>query len=181
MSSLVVRLWRYYNTPTGKKMFRYTMVSVISTGVSTVVLLVVYGVLRVWSEVPSALFGNVVATVPSYYLNRRWAWGKTGRSHVRREVIPFWTLSIAGILLSIATESEARHIGIAHFDHHHAIRTVLVLGANLLAFGILWIVKFLVFNRLFHVPGAHGVQTSPDAETIAGEELVEAELSRGSS
>ena len=180
MSSLVVRLWRSYNTPAGKKMFRYTMVSVISTGVSTLVLLIVYGVLRVWSEVPSALFGNILATVPSYYLNRRWAWGKTGPSHVWREVVPFWTLSIAGILLSVATESEARHVGIAHFDHDHAIRTVLVLGANLLAFGVLWIVKFLVFNRLFHVPGAHGV-TAPPSGTTADGELVEARLSRGSS
>ena len=169
---VVLRLWRFYNTPAGKKMFRYTMVSVISTVVSTVVLLLVYGVFRVWTEVPSSLFANMVATVPSYYLNRSWAWGKTGRSHVRREIVPFWTLSIAGMLLSIVTESEARHIGIAHFQSHHLVRTVLVLGANFLAFGILWVLKFLAFNRLFkHAHTTTGKGTSP---SDGGSELVDA-------
>jgi putative flippase GtrA len=173
MVDLVVRLWRYYNTPTGKKMFRYTMVSVVSTAVSTLVLLLVFGVFRVWTEVPSALFGNIVATVPSYYLNRRWAWGKTGRSHLWREVVPFWTLSIAGILLSIATESEARHIGLAHFNHDHVIRTGLVLGANIVAFGVLWVIKFMAFNKLFHVPHPHGHAHHAETET-EDTELIEA-------
>ena len=116
-------------------MFRYTMVSVISTGVSVAVLALVYGVFKVWTEVPSTLFANGVATVPSYYLNRTWAWGKTGRSHIRREVLPFWGLSIAGMLLSIFTSSLARSIGVGHFAHHHLIRTAIVRRANLLAFG----------------------------------------------
>jgi putative flippase GtrA len=173
MVDLVVRLWRYYHTPTGKKMFRYTMVSVVSTAVSTLILLLVFGVFRVWTEVPSALFGNIVATVPSYYLNRRWAWGKTGKSHMWREVVPFWALSIAGILLSVATESEARHIGLAHFAHDHVIRTGLVLGANILAFGVLWVIKFMVFNKLFHVPHRHG-HTEHDQDPTDEAALIEA-------
>ncbi len=154
MSGLVARLvslWRLRKTPDGKKMFRYTMVSVISTVVSFVTLGLVYGVFRVWTEVPSTLFANVVAAVPSYYLNRRWAWGKTGRSHIRKEVLPFWGLSIAGMLLSILTSSEARRIGVDYFDHDHLIRTAIVEGMNLFAFGVLWLVKFVVFQRLFRV------------------------------
>jgi|HubBroStandDraft_4_1064222.scaffolds.fasta_scaffold194938_2 putative flippase GtrA len=172
MRGVIVRLWRLYNTPHGKKMFRYTMVSVVSTAVSTVVLLLVYGVFRLWTEVPSTLFANLVATVPSYYLNRTWAWGKTGRSHIRREIVPFWTLSIAGMLLSIGTESEARHIGLAHFQSHHLARTVLVLAANFLAFGLLWVIKFLAFNRLFKV----ALVDDPDenSDNDGGSELVEA-------
>jgi putative flippase GtrA len=172
MRDAVERLWRYINTPNGKKMFRYTMVSVISTAVSTVVLLLVYGVFRWWTEVPSAVVGNLVATVPSYYLNRTWAWGKTGRSHVRREIIPFWTLAVVGILMSVVTESEARHLGLTYFPHHHLARTVLVLGANFAAFGILWVVKLLVFNRLFKITAGHG--PSVGADEIEDAELVEA-------
>ena len=150
-----MRLWRLYQTPTGKKMFRYTMVSVISTIVSFTVLGLVYGVLKWWSEVPSAVFANLVASVPAYYLNRTWSWGKSGRSHVLREVVPFWTMTTIGIALSILTASEARHLSDVHNLHHFG-RTVLVEGANTGAFAILWFVKFLVFNRLFHVhPVAH--------------------------
>jgi putative flippase GtrA len=175
MSSLIVRFWRLRRTPEGKTMFRYTMVSVISTGVFVVTLGLVYGVFRVWTEVPSTLFANAVATVPSYYLNRRWAWGKSGRSHVRREVLPFWALSIAGMLLSIVTSSEARRFGIAHFDHDHLARTVLVEGANLVAFACLWVIKFMVFKRLFRVTPVGGA-TATDAGTGRDEEseLIEA-------
>lgn len=147
---VVERMWRLYHTPHGKKMFRYTMVSVISSAVSFIILGLAYGVFRWWSEVPDTMLANIVATVPSYYLNRSWAWGKTGRSHVRREILPFWTLSVAGILLSIVAASKARDVGLAH-HLSHADRTGLVLGANLLAFGVLWVLKFAVFNRLFHI------------------------------
>jgi hypothetical protein len=36
-------------------------------------------------------------------------------------------------------------------EHHlsHAARTALVIGANVAAFAILWVLKFLIFNRLF--------------------------------
>lgn len=146
----VLRLWRLYQTPHGRKLFRYTMVSAISTVVSFAVLGIVYGVLRLWSEVPSTLFANVVATVPSYYLNRNWAWGKSGRSHLTREVLPFWGMALSGILFSIFTATEARHLSDVHHLHHFG-RTVLVLGANLAAFGVLWVLKFLLFNKLFHV------------------------------
>jgi putative flippase GtrA len=167
----VVNLWRFRKSPEGKKMFRYTMVSVISTAVSVSTLFIVYGVFRLWTEVPSTLFANAVATVPSYYLNRNWAWGKSGRSHIRREVLPFWGLSIAGMLLSILTSSEARRFGIKHFNHDHLARTVVVEGANILAFGILWVVKFVVFQRLFRVAPT-GDAASTDTES--DQTLVEA-------
>ena len=77
MAATLKRLWRLYHTPTGKKMFRYATVSVISTAVSFTVLGLVFGVFRVWTEVPSTVFANLVASVPAYYLNRTWSWGKT--------------------------------------------------------------------------------------------------------
>lgn len=58
------RQWRRYNTPNGKKMFRYTMVSVISTVFGFTLLGIVFGVLHLWSEVPSALFVNLVGLCP---------------------------------------------------------------------------------------------------------------------
>jgi putative flippase GtrA len=130
-------------------MVRYIVQSAITTAVSFIVLGIVYGVVKLWTEVPSTLFANLVAVVPSYYLNRNWVWGKGGRSHLWKEVVPFWAASLVGIGLSVLTSSEARHIGLTYFPHHHAERTALVEGANLLAFGILWVLKFLVFNRLF--------------------------------
>jgi putative flippase GtrA len=148
MKAAAVRLWRYCGTPEGLKVLRYTLVSVISALTSLVILTIVYGVLRLWGEVVSTLFANVMAGIPSYILNRRWVWGKSGRSHVWREILPFWVMSLTGIGFALYTASLAHNYADAHHLQHLA-RTVLVVGANVAAFGILWILKFLILNRLF--------------------------------
>ena len=151
MTEVAERLWAWLHTHEGKKIFRYTMVSVISTGVSFSVLAILYGGLQLWSEVPDTIIANGVATFPSYWLNRNWAWGKTGRSHLMKEVVPFWVMAAIGIAFSIVGASIANHIGETH-NLGHLTRTVIVLAANVLSFGIFWVLKLMLFNRLFHVP-----------------------------
>jgi putative flippase GtrA len=148
MKGSLARLWRLCRTPEGLKVLRYTLVSVISALTSLVILTIVYGVLRLWGEVFSTLFANVTAGVPSYILNRKWVWGKSGRSHIWRELVPFWVMSITGIGFALYTAHLAQ--GFAN-EHHleHLTRTALVVGANIAAFGILWVLKFLILNRLF--------------------------------
>ncbi len=163
MSELIERLWAWLHTHEGRKIFRYTMVSVISTAVSFVVLALVYGVLRLWTEVPSTVFANSVATFPSYWLNRQWAWGKTGRSHFVKEVIPFWTMSAIGIAFSIVGASVARHIGLKYQLDHLSL-TIVVLVANVLSFGIFWVIKLLLFNRIFHVSELEEVEEHLEME-----------------
>jgi len=150
LSDRLVHLWERRHTPEAKHLFKYTMVSVITTGVSAVVLVLVFGVLKLWGEVASTVFANAVATVPSYYLNRKWVWGKGGKSHLTKEIIPFWSLSAIGIAVSIGGAALAKHVStVNHLSHTE--QTVLVLVANLLSFGIFWVLKFVIFNKLFHV------------------------------
>jgi putative flippase GtrA len=155
------RVSRVYQTPSGKKIIRYTMVSVVSTAVSLGTLGIVFGLLHLWSEVPSAIFANVVATPPSYYLNRRWAWGKSGKSHLFKEVVPFWVASFVGLALSTWAAAMARDFSNSHHFHHLG-HTVIVLGGNLGAYGVLWILKFLLFQLLF--------RQSPLADNDEGDE-----------
>jgi putative flippase GtrA len=152
MSELLLTIWAWLHTREGRKIFRYTMTSVITTCVSLFVLGMVFGVFKLWTEVPSTIFANVVAAFPSYWLNRRWAWGKSGRSHLVKEVLPFWTMSAASIAFSMVGASLARYLG-GHVWHlHHLAQTALVLIANVMSFGIFWVLKLMVFNRTFKVP-----------------------------
>jgi putative flippase GtrA len=153
MTSLLTRaehLWQKRDTPEAKKLIRYTMVSVISTVVSAGTLAIVFGLLHLWGEVGSTVFANAVATVPSYFLSRSWVWGKGGRSHLVKEIIPFWTMSALGIVVSIFGAAAAKHIG-QHFGLSHFEQTVLVVVANVASFAIFWVLKFLVFNRIFKI------------------------------
>ncbi len=141
----------WLHTHEGRKIFRYTMVSVISTACSLFVLAIVFGVLKLWTEIPSTVFANAVAAFPSYWLNRAWAWGKKGRSHFIKEVVPFWAVAAAGIAFSILGAALARHISSSHHLHHLG-QTALVLFANIVSFGVFWVLKLVIFNKTFHVP-----------------------------
>jgi len=150
MVELVHRIQEWSKSHEGKKLIRFTAVSVISTGVSFVTLFLVFGVFKVWSQVPSTIFANAVATIPSYNLNRKWAWGKGGRSHLMKEILPFWSMSAVGIAVSVVGAQAARHVSVKH-HLPHLEQTVIVLVANVLSFAIFWVLKLLLFNRLFHV------------------------------
>jgi putative flippase GtrA len=149
MPGLVTQLRLLHQSPSGKRILRYAMVSAICVPVYFLALFLVYGVLRLWTEIPSTIFANVVAGVPSYFLYRHWVWGRSGRSHLLGEVVPFWVVSGIGVLLTIVTAAKTRQLGIEHhFDHE--LRTAVLLGASFLAFGTLWVIKYFIFHRLFH-------------------------------
>ena len=150
MVELVHRIQEWSKSHEGTKLIRFTAVSVISTGVSFVTLFLVFGVFKVWTQVPSTIFANAVATIPSYNLNRKWAWGKSGRSHLMKEILPFWSMSAVGIAVSVVGAQAARHVSVKH-HLPHLEQTIIVLVANVLSFAIFWVLKLLLFNRLFHV------------------------------
>lgn len=136
-------------TPRRKKAIKYTLVSVISVAVTLVTFLFLNGVLRV-DAVLSNILSVTAGGVPSFWLNRRWAWGKTGKSHIWKEHLPFWVMNFTGLALSTWWVAVAEHWGLEHLDSH-ALRTLTNAGANLAAFGVLWVAKFMIFNKLFFV------------------------------
>jgi putative flippase GtrA len=124
---------------------RYGTVSLVATATSLTVL----GVL-VSSTTMAPGLANVVATavgtVPSFELNRRWVWRRTGRRSLRSELVPFWILSFTGLALSTFTVSLAATwadgVGL-----DGAARTALVEVANVAAWGSLWIAQFVILDR----------------------------------
>jgi putative flippase GtrA len=153
-------------TRQGKKLIRYTLSSVITTGVSFSCIVIFYGLKIIPGVIWSTLAGNVVATLPSYHLNRLWAWGKRGKSAFRKEIVPYWSLAFAGIAFSQIGAFTARDIVRAH-HWSHLLNTGLVAVTNLLCFAIFWVLKLLVFNKIFHF----------DKLKVIDEELVAEELS----
>jgi putative flippase GtrA len=149
MAGTLQRANAWAHTHEGRKLIRYTAVSGISTICSFTVLFFWFGVFKIWTQVPSTIFANAVATIPSYYLNRTWAWGKSGRSHLMREVVPFWTMSALGIGVSIIGAKFAKVIAVHHHLPHWEA-TALLLIANVASFGVFWVLKLLLFNKLFH-------------------------------
>jgi integral membrane sensor domain MASE1 len=68
---------------------------------------------------------------------RRWVWGKVGSHSVTREVIPFWGYTFLGLAFSTVV--------VAAVDRWWQ-SAVAVSLANIGAFGLLWISKFLFLD-----------------------------------
>jgi putative flippase GtrA len=131
----------------GRKPLLYSAVSVVAVLTSQITLVICHALIGMGAE-----WSNIVAvaagTVPSYELNRSWVWGKTSKSHLWKEVVPFWVLSFVGLVFSTVVVSLA--IG------WWSDTTLVVQGANLAAFGILWVGKFLLLHYvLFKDHGDH--------------------------
>ncbi len=141
----------------GTTAIRYAMASVVSVVVTQAVLFLLFGILRAFSAVTSNVIATAVAAVPSFYLNRRWAWGKTGRSHLMKEIVPFWALAFVGLWASIETVGFAQSFA-ASQQVGHLEDAVLVNLASLFAFGVIWVGKYFIFNRFMF--GTSGVGES---------------------
>src|SRR5258708_7879734 len=92
--SPIGRVVAYRKSPEFKRLFRYAMVSVITTIFALGLLGLFYGVLKLASAAWCNIFATAITVVPSYYLNRAWAWGKTGKSHLTKEILPFSIIAI---------------------------------------------------------------------------------------
>ena len=121
-------------------------VSVLTTTLSTTIL---SGL--TYTNVTSAAHANVIATVagigPSYVLNRRWVWRRTGRSDIAREVVPFWAMCLSALVASTWAVSRGAGWATTH-GLGPAARTAVVLAANLATFGSLWVAQFLLLDRV---------------------------------
>ncbi len=133
----------------GRKWVRYSMVSVVSVIISQLLLAFFFGVLGRSARV-SNIWAVCLSAVPSYYLNRAWAWGKRGKSHFLKEVVPFWTMALIGLAFSTWAADYAETWSRAHVESH-LVTTVVVNIASLGAFGVLWGVKFVILNKLMFV------------------------------
>ena len=121
------------------KGLRYVLVSVVNVLVGGGLLVV----LQHWLRPTFAnIVGVAISAVPAYYMNRAWVWGKRGKSHWKKEVLPFWVFTGAGLVLST--------LAIAYADEHTQNKFI-ILFVQLSAFGVLWVIRFFVLDRLFHV------------------------------
>lgn len=144
------------------KFWRYATVSLISTSVTLSLL----GLL-VYTSALSPGWANVVATgvgtVPSFELNRRWVWAKNTKRSLLKEVVPFCVLSFGGLGLStLAVRLAAAWSAGAGLGP--GVVALASQAANLLTFGSLWLVQYLLLDRVLF--GRQ--QRQPPHRTFAG-------------
>jgi putative flippase GtrA len=147
------------------KLLRYFTGSVVATVCSEVVFVVLYGALGIgtaWSSVLSWLAG----AIPSFWLNRSWAWQRTGRPSLRREVLPYVAIILTTLLLATVLTHVA-DVWLHHRGVSSSVRVTLVAGVFLGTYVLVFGLRFLLLERLFRRlqlheagPGRHPEGTS---------------------
>ncbi|GAA1110163.1 hypothetical protein GCM10009630_03980 [Kribbella jejuensis] len=124
---------------------KYSASSVFATVVSQVAFALCY-----WFGTP-ALVANLVAwltgAIPNYLLNRHYTWGRSGQK------LPYTIIVVGSAVIAALVTSLTDH-AVQPIDSH-AWKTVLVTGSYLGTYGVLFIAKFALFDRLvFAKPAA---------------------------
>ncbi len=126
-------------------MLGYSAVSAGTVVLTQTLLLVAYAALK-WPALAANVFAVCVAAGPAYWANRRWVWSRTDRHSVTREILPFWSYSLAGLGLSTVLVVAA--------DRWWTSAAAVSI-ANLVGYGVLWAGKFVLLDRvLFSRPAA---------------------------
>ncbi|MGY4767779.1 GtrA family protein [Kribbella sp. CWNU-51] len=124
---------------------RYSASSVVAVVVSQVAFALCY-----WlgaSAVAATLVAWLAGAVPNYLLSRRWAWGRQGR------LLPYAMIVIGSAVTAALVTTATDHL-VQGIDSH-AWKTVLVTGSYFGTYGVLFILKFVLFDRLvFAKPAA---------------------------
>jgi putative flippase GtrA len=131
-----------------QRMSRCLVVSVGTTLLSAAILIA----LALGAGVPAGS-ANVIAVccgiAPSYLANRHWVWGCSGRGNLAREIVPFWMLSLAGLVASTVAVSV---VASAVAAWSTSARAIVFPLANLSVFGALWIVQFALLDKVLFKP-----------------------------
>lgn len=133
----------------GQVFGRFALVSLASLVTGHLLL---YGI-HVWMEVdpvPSNIASTTLNTAIVFVANRRLVWNVDGEISVRREVVPFALLAVLGLAVST---------GLVWVVSATIGEGLWVNAANLTGFGLVWIARFFVLDRLIYQ--APAAQTTP--------------------
>jgi putative flippase GtrA len=122
----------------------------LSGVVSSVITLNVCLLVLDLSAVVSNIIAVTVGSIPNYLINRAWTFSKSGTHSFTREILPFWLMAVLGLALST--------FSVAWADQRWDGNTIALNIANLAAFGVLWVAKYFVLERILFKPLAHAIE-----------------------
>ncbi|MEA5361406.1 GtrA family protein [Amycolatopsis sp., V23-08] len=124
---------------------RAAATSVAATVVSQVVLLAVLA--TGGAAVLASTLAWAAGAVLNFVVTRRWVWGRTGRPRVRRELLPYLAVIGLGGLASIGLTTLSGSL-LTPLNLPHVWWVVLVDGAYVASYALVFVVKFTLLDKL---------------------------------
>lgn len=121
----------------GAKLIKYIAVAAIGVPIGLFVYFL-FLKLSGWSAPVSNAAATAVMVIPNYLMNRYFVWQKTTKNSLSGEVLPFWIMAFIGFMFSTVA---------AWFAEGQGASDIVLLGVNLVSFGVVWVFKFFVLER----------------------------------
>jgi putative flippase GtrA len=126
------------------KFLRYSVLSLASFALGQLTLGVLVGIFR-WSSGVATIASAAVVIGPMYWVSRKWVWRQGQRR--ASQALAFWVVSAASVAcassLAVAASSWARRFHLSH--RGFTLLVLLVVGTT---YGVFWLARFLVLDRL---------------------------------
>ena len=168
-------LYAHARSEPGRRAIRYVATSGFGVVATQLLLALMLHVLE-WRSGVSNVVAVSVVSVPAFLLNKYWVWGKRGRAHMRREVLPFWLFTIAGLGLStlfvVLVATATKDPTVPELRHGNPFAVQL---ANIAGFGVLWVLKYMFLDKIMFGPHHHTPYDEDIEELEAAEALTNAQ------
>lgn len=139
---------RFARVPKLGVFLRYGAGSLVAMGCSELVLIGSYDVLGLGPEAATIL-AWVAGALPNYVLNRRWAWRSTdrrSRGERGRELGLYWVITLVTAAAAVAATTGMDAL-IRGSVTARGEQSLLLAAAYLFAYGVVFIAKFVLFDR----------------------------------
>jgi putative flippase GtrA len=132
----------YVRTEEARKKLRYAGASVVFLPLGQGLI----QVLGLWLDdyTTASLLAYAIATVPGFFVYKRFVWRDMSRENLHRQVLVFWatmmlTVSLTTLLTYLVQSAMA--------DQTVPVRGAAVFCAQMLGLGIVWVGRFVMLDR----------------------------------
>jgi MFS family permease len=139
----------------GRKQLRYVGVSVVFVPLGQV-FVQIFGSFMTFTA--ATLLTSAILTLPNFFANKHFVWRVDSKDNLRTQVLVFWVAAMLGVTFATVLTYLAEQLTI----ESNLLRRLVIFGAQVLGFGTVWVIRYLILDRWLFKITHDGEEPTPD-------------------
>ena len=169
MEILLARLLVHAKSVEGRKQLRYAGISVVFVPLGQILIQVLGRIVFMEREglaespnfTKASLAGAAILTLPNFFANKYLVWRDTTKDKLKTQVLVFWVAAMLGVALATSLSYVVERM-VKTARANSLIESLAVFAAQLIGFGIVWVLRFLVLDKWLFKATHDGAEPSAD-------------------
>jgi putative flippase GtrA len=149
----------HLRTPEGRKKLNYLGVSAVFVPVGQLAIQLLGRFVFDRNYTKASVASAAILTLPNFFANKYFVWRNTSRDNLRTQVAVFWVAAMFGVAfatyLTWLVEKAVK-------GRSGLVESGAVFLAQLVGFGLVWVIRFLVLDKWLFKVTHHGTDPSAD-------------------